>query len=211
MTIRITKDAKDLIVGGLLGDAGCHFHPHGYKSPYLKFTHTEKDFNYLLWKQELMLPTGLIGQPIRFYQHILNYKGEHRLYLECYFETRSNQALIEFRNLFYPNGEKIVSQEILNQVTPQALAIWYMDDGSLYRQSQNKSGVNYALHLGTFAYGEDGNKLIQKFLLDTYDIESKLSHRADGVCLMIYKLKEVVKFCDLVQPYIHPSMKRKII
>lgn len=50
------------------------------------------------------------------------------------FMTLSYPCLNEYRELFYPNGIKIVSNNIQELLTTRGLAQWIMDDGSKDRR-----------------------------------------------------------------------------
>ena len=52
------------------------------------------------------------------------------------FATKTNPVFNYYRNLFYKNGKKIISEDILKQLNSRSLAIWICDDGSY----NNKQG-----------------------------------------------------------------------
>jgi len=45
----------------------------------------------------------------------------------------------QLRRWLYPNGKKLFTRKVLDMLTPEGLAIWYMDDGSA-RRTTNKTG-----------------------------------------------------------------------
>ena len=114
--------------------------------------------------------------------------------------------LWEFRNLFYPDGHKVISREILNQVTPFALAVWHMDDGYFIYKPRKYARVE----LCTKGFTEEECQLVPHWLRNRYNISSKVYKARNGFVVWITRMSEVQKFIDLVSPYIHPCMKRKI-
>ena len=42
----------------------------------------------------------------------------------------------------YPNGKKTITEHILEMLTPEGLAFWYMDDGNAAKNINNKGGLS---------------------------------------------------------------------
>lgn len=113
------------------------------------------------------------------------------------------------RRWIYPNNVKTISRKVLNYLSDEGIAIWYMDDGS-YTAKRRKDGKIHAmeLHISTYIPWEQ-NELIIDFFKEKYDISfTQVRDRQS------YRLrcgtKESRKFIDLVSPYILPSMLYKI-
>jgi predicted transcriptional regulator/SAM-dependent methyltransferase len=49
--------------------------------------------------------------------------------------TWSAPCLKKYQQMFYPKGEKYLTKELISLLTPIGLAVWYMGDGSLNRNS----------------------------------------------------------------------------
>jgi len=87
-------------------------------------------------------------------------------------------------------------------LTPIALAVWYMDDGSI------KSHVHRALILNTQSYRVEELKVLQKALLDRYGIQTIQRKQPEGH--QLYILSETAYlFVGLIWPHILPSMRYK--
>lgn len=51
-------------------------------------------------------------------------------------ESHVNQALNKYRDVWYPNGKKIVPSMVYD-LNPLGLAVWFMDDGSYHKGTSN--------------------------------------------------------------------------
>jgi hypothetical protein len=57
-------------------------------------------------------------------------KRTGKVYNNIWFNTYSLPCFVEFYNLFYPDGKKIVPSNLEVLFTPLSLAYWISDDGS---------------------------------------------------------------------------------
>lgn len=186
--INLTPEARELIIGSTLADSWIGI-PPGHTNPCLICGHRIEDIEYLKWKYAILQSVGLIKWRIYY-----------RPYGLAVFHTIAHPVLWEFRNLFYPNGHKTVSEKVLEQVTPLALAVWHMDDGYfLY----NSRGMRIELSKKAFPKAE--NQLVCDWLKAKFDISSRVRGK-----VFITKASEAQKFVDVVSSYIHPCMMRKI-
>jgi recombination protein RecA len=135
------------------------------------------------------------------------------------FNTRSYPELTELHHQFYPDGKKCVTLDILDGLTPEAIAYWYMDDG-------NRSVIHRQLKLCTNGYTGAENELIRAWFYDRHDIWLRLyqdkaptpRERASGVkqrlgdkgWFLTVLLPEVSKMERLIRPYVIPDMAYKL-
>ena len=118
--MHINKDCQDVVIGTLLGD------DYLSKRGALQIEHAEKDKEYVLWKHQKMnkILAGPISCP--FVERLDKRNGKHTF--SCRFYTKA--IFSEYRTLFYPNGKKVVPDNIYQLLTyPLALATLFMDDG----------------------------------------------------------------------------------
>jgi hypothetical protein len=187
---------REQIVGHMLGD-GCIVYARSSVIPYFMLRQAFFRFNYLWFAYNLLSP--FCGSLPGFYSSIR--KGK-RLFA-VYFCTRSYPFLIGMHSLFYSlvDGKwvKHISTDLFFELTPRALAFWFMDDGAFA-----KSGVY--LHTNGFNF------------LDVYKLAGMLHYLFDlNVSVqshenrpVIYvKAESVGRFKSLVFPYMHPSMYYK--
>ena len=118
------------------------------------------------------------------------------------FKTWTYSSFNWIHELWYQNNIKVVPFNISDYLTPIALAIWLMDDGS-------KSGSSLKLATNSFTFSECLQ--LVKVLYDKYNIKASVQSAGVENQYVIYIFKESMPIIrDLVLPYVHPSMKYKI-
>lgn len=207
--VSLTGEARSVLVGTLLGDGYLGLSSCGSKAnPFLQIGRSVKDVGYLIWQHKILSAGGLVTAPIKYRQ---GYDQRYnKTYYGCYLYSRYHPILWEFYNRFYPDERtKVVTSDILKQVTPLALAVWYMDDGSLTKQ---KGSNSHTLKLHTQSFGRTGNELIQEWFLSGWGISTGLGYDKthNSYVIAIYKWAEISKFIAVVEPYILPCMERKL-
>lgn len=195
---------KDLafLYGCVIGD-GNLYKQKRTKSIILKFTHCLKQKEYLEYKVNNL---NRILQ--RFYKvSIINNNGYPGVKASLC-DTKTFKPLYK---LFYPKGKKnIVNPEIINNLTPEALALWWMDDGCLSMiktKGTNKIRARQGF-INTYLPLEDNLYLIEllnnKFNLNLKNIKDRKWNR---IRLNTTDCKQLI---EIVKPYIHPIFNYKI-
>ncbi|MEW6592835.1 MAG: LAGLIDADG endonuclease [Candidatus Hadarchaeota archaeon] len=185
MEKKLTNPQRELIVGSLLGDG--HLRPHRSKVVFEFLQSTKRKF-YVQWKHKML---GELACP-QIYHNV----GEREYYKLA---TKTHSELTEFYNLFYKGGRKIVPEKISKFLTPFAIAVWYMDDGSVSRG---------AAYFNTQGFNTRGQLLLIK-ALKRYHIIATLNR--DGEYYRLRVLKRCNKrFLELVSPYILNEFKYKL-
>jgi len=138
------KDAPNekqmaLIVGTLLGDA--HLTSESAYRTELRMIHHKGQIEWIFLKTIALDRIGQNGSRwIRSMDGAIN------------FESRSSQALLNLREMFYSNKKKIVPYDLVSRyMSPELLAAWYLDDGSrsnhgaavIYTQSFSRIDCEY--------------------------------------------------------------------
>ena len=118
-----------------------------------------------------------------------------------YFHTRSSERFGLLHQYFYQDGIKILPENIFELITPRALAVWFMDDGSNTKES---------LTLSTHCFSRIDQLRIIRFLREHHDIATTLIKDRSKLKIRIGK-SEYQKFINLVEPFIIPSMNYKIV
>lgn len=191
-------DIISIIIGSLLGDGYLEKHGNGYRLCFQQEYSNKEYINYL--HNYLSIRGYTHPKPLDIKSRIGN-KGKIR-YL-CRFKTWTYSNLKIYHIHFYNNLIKIIPNYnfIYNHLTPLALAIWIMDDGC-------RSGQGLKLSTNSFNY-EDNLKLYN-ILKDKYNLNISI-HKTGHINqynLYIHK-KSIPLLYQLVQNYIHPSMKYK--
>lgn len=194
--VPFTKEQREMIIGTLLGD-GC-VTPHGRKnkSYRLMVSHCEKQKDLLLSKK------AILGNLVNNIRQQVDKRGNSIMYG---FTTVTHNEFKFFYDLFYENNKKIIKDELLNYLTPRALAFWIMDDGS------GDKGISLRLHTSGFTEAE--NIKLQTFLKAGFDIKSKVckfTRNHKEYCYLSLNKENTIKLSKLTEQYFVDCMKYKI-
>jgi hypothetical protein len=115
----VNKKQRAIITGSMLGDGYITNPPYGNSSFVKKMC--KKSRPYLVWHfKELKPYSSRIG--------ISRQVVAGKRYKQFAYATRSNPLFTKLRNLWYPNGKKIIPHGL--KLNSLSLAIWFCDDGS---------------------------------------------------------------------------------
>jgi recombination protein RecA len=179
---------EQVILGSLLGDG--HIGRIKEYSAQFRLTHGKMQDAYCLWKKSLF--SGLVGYSGT------NVRGGHA------FDTIPMYELRQIANLAYTDkgrGAKRITPELLNKLTPLAVAIWYMDDGTF--DNNRRYRVEIAAH--SFSY-EDRQKLVD--WLNEHEMDAKNDQSGK---IVFGNRAAVTRFHAWIARYIHPSMEYKLL
>ena len=197
-TLQLSELQGQVLVGTLLGD-GCLETQNRGRTYRLKIEHAISQKDYLDWKFQVF-KTFTLSEP-RSHERP-SYGSVRKNY--C-FSTISHGALRFYAQQFYADGKKIMPRMISKLLTPVALAVWFMDDGSV------KSKQHRALVIHAQSFNQSDLQRVILVLEKKYGIKSALRKRTDGNGYVLYLLAETIgKFIDLVEEYILPSMRYKL-
>ena len=186
----ISKKGHQILLGSLLGDA--HLRRRGiYGNGIFQEEHCLKQMDYLRWKNSFL----------NFKEEFIK-RNDKRFKSENYQQIRiyslAKKELNYYHTLFYKNGKKRVTKEILEQLEPLAIAIWYCDDGCYDYRRDN---VIFCIE----GFNKKEKLSIIKFFKKKYGLNFKYYKK------YIYLLKsEVPKFIQIIEPFIIKSMRYKI-
>lgn len=195
--ITITDITEQIIIGSLLGDGHISKNKNKEKNSALHIKHSIKQRAYLRYKVFLLGKENITGKSTISYKID---KRNNKKYGYINFSSCNNTCFNKYRNNWYINGKKIIPKEV--NITPISLAIWFMDDGTI----AGKTG--YYLCTNNFAL-EDVLTL-QKKLLENLSLKVSIHYNNNKPILYIPK-KQVSIFNSYIEPFIHKSMKYKIL
>lgn len=186
--IFLSKEQKSILFGIILGDG--FLQKTGEKNARLRLEHGKSQKEYLLWKVKNLQP---------FFQGRAKYLERiHPLSKKkyCYWrhQSQSTPFLGKLRKIFYPEGKKIIPQDLEKYLAPFTLAVWYMDDGYYYLKDRNAY-----LYLGNVSQKEADiavNTLKIKFDLSTHWLRKKKGYA------IYFSPQEVKKLKTLIKGYI---------
>ncbi len=190
----MTERQKQIIVGTVLGDS-CIRKGKTDRHNFLSCQHGPSQKEYAEWKAKQFED---IGSSCKYYKRLTPNKKTGKLY-ECYaMRVNSGPHLLEFREMFYVDNKKVITDEVLKYYTPLAMAIHFMDDGCKYEKTYS---------IATNGFDDESYKKLRVFLLTEYDIEtSPTKDRRIYIRLMSAR-----KFEALIKPYILDCLKYKLV
>ena len=193
---KMNKIQKSILVGLLLGDG--HLETVTRDRTYrLKVEHSLKQKEYVDWLH------GKFADFIRNGPYTKT-KSLNEKQFSCYGFTTCSSGLFRFyAQQFYSGRKKVIPKLFAKLIDPLALAIWFMDDGSL-KSIHHKT---YIIH--SIGYTKDDLEIVQKVLEEKFAVKVALHKQYDR--WRIYFLSETAgKLKKLIEPYVIPSMRYKL-
>lgn len=179
----LTIRQEQVLLGELFGDGGLW--ATSERSAYYYCGHALKQQAFVTWKAQEFAP--LTSRTNEFFDLGV-----------CTMGTWGSPVLRRWRTEFYPTGTgyKVLTQESASKLTPLALAVWYMGDGSKNRNTA-------VFHVGLQVDLEP----IALTVSEVFGLEFKACRYAKAWHL---RVMEPQKFWPLVRPWIIPSMGYKL-
>lgn len=197
-SLTLTPDQRDVLIGSILGDGNLRVLK---QNAFLTVSHSERQKDYVLWKYNLFKKWVLTypRQEKRNY-----YKDHKRQLISWRWSTISHPILTYYHHLFYPQGKKLIPSSIDRiLVSPLALAVWCMDDGS-----RKPCGKGAFLHTQSFTL-DDQFKLIE-VLRNNFSIDARISSaglwKGKRLNRLYITAGSFLQFRNLVLPYMLPSL-----
>ena len=196
---QLNEEEKQIIIGSLLGDGYIWRGKELLNSSYLILEQGARQIDYLLWKGQKLKKIGC-----KFYQYykystvVSRYTSRNQIRSTC------SYMIGNLCKEFYNENGKIIKEEIINQLTPLGLAIWYMDDGTYCKR-------NTICELCTQSFSYEDNKKIVKMLKEKFDIQTEIykGHKENQYVIRFFG-ENRKKFFNLIRPHIFYKMRYKI-
>ena len=195
-TLKLNGEQRSILVGTLLGDGHLETQTNG-RTYRLKIEHSAKQSAYVDWlyqqfKDWVLTPPKIKPKRLKDVE-LENY----------YFQTLSSGRFRFYAKEFYDDFKhKRVPRQIKRWLTPLALAVWFMDDGSA------KSKQHRAVILNTHCFSKKDLALLQMALLQNYGLETKHRPQKEGLQLLIAG-PDAERFVKIVRPQVLPYFSYK--
>ena len=192
-----------VILGSLMGDGNLSPNRRGRSGTRFRLGHGAKQAAYLDWKVSLL---GNIDC-----SRTTNAKGA------VFADFTPLPELAELYDaVYFGDGKKHLSWDYLKALTPLALAIWYMDDGSFTVRSkgvqERTQGGSGRITICVEAMSPGTRDRLTQYLRDTHGLDVKLIESgALRKATLVFTTAASAKFQKLVAPYVHPSMDYKLL
>jgi hypothetical protein len=189
----LSVECKEIILGSLLGDGSLKISKK-YKNARFSFRHSIKYNDYFFWKAERL--KEISGKKYYWIQK----DGKLR------YQSLALPELTEIYNFASKKGKLKVRRRWLNLLTPRALAVWWMDDGALVKNS--RQGV---FCTDKFSFKEQ--KILSRYLWKVWKIRVRIGKSEKGYYRLWIRSTEMLKkFLRIILPYIPvESMLPKVI
>jgi recombination protein RecA len=192
-----------VILGSLMGDGNLSPTPRGRSGTRFRLGHGAKQAGYLDWKVSLLenIP----------HSRTVNAKGA------VFADFTPLPELAELREtVYFGDGKKHLTWEYLKKLTPLALAVWYMDDGSFTLRSkgvqERTAGGTGRIEICLEAMSLGSRDRLVQYLRDTYGLDATLTTRGKRqISVLQFTTAASEKFQKIVAPYVHPSMEYKLL
>ena len=183
----LLKHEEDYVFGSLLGDASIGIQPKGV-TPRLQMRHSIKQRHWFYCKARMF---RRFSSPKAI--HLQKPDGYSK-YCKLHFQSLSQPALLSvYKKTF--TSKKTLTRAWLKKITPRALMVWWLDDGSLIGKGRRKGRWN------TQGFNESGTKFLVDFLAKKYKIKSQ-------VASYVYKSNKKRYFYIYIQPL---ALKRLLL
>lgn len=204
MKSKITKKSRNLLIGLLLGDGTI---ANNYV---FKLSHCIEQSDYLKWKIRLLGEYGIRNSGYHEYVNTCGYsKGK----TVCYTNLNIIPFIKVLRRVVYKGRKVIGNRKLLNRLSPQEIAIWYMDDGHINIRKSKGRPCGFYIRISTCSPKEETQTIID-FFKEQWNINFYMFHegRKEDSWSLCCGTKEGLKFIELVKPYVLqvPSMIHKI-
>jgi len=198
---KLTDRQISIVVGTILGDGSIQKN-RGGRNAYLATSQCARRKAYVEWKAKELRP---------FVTRSLRKAGTiaHPAYI---MDTVYHEEFTFFFDMFRPVNRKIVPSNIGDYLDELALAVWYMDDGSL--NISRRPGVTSSSSFATCAYTDSECEILLGVLRDKFGIEGCRRSQKDNKIGKIYNLLYIYKenhlrLHDIIDPLLHKCFEYK--
>jgi recombination protein RecA len=202
-TVRLSDQQWQVVLGALMGDGHLAPNRRGRSGVRFRMGHGTAQLDYLDWKASLL---GNIPQ-----SRTTNAKGAG------FVDFTPLPELGELREVMYwGDNKKHLTEDVIKSLTPLALAIWYMDDGSFQVRSkglqQRTAGGSGRIEICVEAMSEGSRERLAAHLRDVYGVDCSVKLRGSRqMAVLTMTTAGTARFQEVVAPYVHPSMAYKLL
>lgn len=194
--LKLTKVQKETLVGILLGDAHLETTNNG-KTYRLKVEQKIGHKEYVDHLYEVFQDWVLTPPVRRAVKRGENSSENYR------FSTVSHSAFRFYAAQFYTREKKSIPKLLHRWLSDRSLTYWFMDDGSI--KSKQSKGVIFNTQGFSFKEVEQ----LCSLLVDSFELQASLRSQKEGQQIYISG-HSYERFCEIVTPYLLPSMKYKL-
>lgn len=204
MKTKITKESRNLLIGMLLGDGTI------CSNNVYKLCHSIEQEDYLKWKIKLLNKNGIRNNGLKYYTSSCGYNIGKTV---CYTQLNIIPFIKVLRRVCYKGKKIIGNRKLLNRLSAQEIAIWYMDDGHINIRVNHGKPCGFYIKISTCEPKSEVQAIIDYFR-EVWNINFYMIHegKKEDSYSLCCGTKEGLKFIDIIKPYVSqvPSMIHKI-
>ena len=189
-----TKRAKSILLAMSIGDGSVR-----KDRPELQIKHCLKQKDYCEQKAKLL--RECLERNINTHQK--SYGG-----YDCVLFSISHPYLKFVRAWLYKNKQKTLTPQILKRLTDEGIAIWYMDDGSLYIKKRNGVPHGFELVISTCCSTIEEAQIICEFFYERYEVKMTIK-KMKGRFSIRCGTQNARKLISILEPYCMSGMEYK--
>ncbi len=202
-THRLSDQQWQVVLGSLMGDGNLSPNLRDRNGVRFRLGHGARQASYLDWK------VAMLGNIT------VSRRTDHRGAVFADFRPLPELAELQ-RTVYMVPGKKTLTEEYFKALTPQALAVWFMDDGSFTLRSKGLQartvGGSGRVQFCIEAFTAGSRDRLVDYLRDTHGLDcSWRSAGAAGKAVLTFTTAASRQFLELVAPYVHPSMDYKLL
>lgn len=212
---------RGALIGMVLGD-GCLFYrerlgkdkdgigKYKYVDCSIRIAHSLKQEEYCRHKRDRI--HSIFGGKMNEFTRNTHTLSNGKQYQTIGFQKTHKYLRLLHRWMYSAEGKKYITRDVLEKLTLEGIAYWYMDDGSLTVLRNKRTGKPSSLvvRISTYVSEEEVDNIIL-FFKETLGITAK-----KGFCGRTEKFivriatNNSIRFLNMIYKYIHPSMDYKI-
>lgn len=181
------SDQKQIVLGTLLGNG---YICQGSKNSYLCVRHSVKHLPWLQWKAA----------------ELMQYGAATPWYISgttCTWRSVSHPIFTDLRKFCYPNGQKQVCMDWLDQLRAIGIAVWYGDSGTLMGRKMKNACLR------TQSFGLEGNQIIEKYFNEV-NIPCNLNKSRNSY-VVVFTVQGTEKLFRLIATHLPESRYSKLV
>ena len=191
-SFKLSEKQKSVLLGTLLGDGSLKLRGNYYR---LHIKHSYKQISLVRYKRKIF--SNITNMPIRIFFQTVKDKD----YRFCEFVTLTHPEFSKYRELFYKDKKKVISQKLKQLLkSPLSLAMWFMDDGCA-----EYAGVSF----NTQCFSLKEVRFLSQILKESFGLDSIIRKNKNGWIIYIPK-NNLNKFTNIVKKYLLPDFLYKL-
>jgi hypothetical protein len=171
--------------------------------------HSTKQYRYCEYKRNKI--HSIFGGKLNKIVMVKHTLSNGKTYIGCRIQKTNKYFRYLHRKFYNKQNKKIITREVLDYLTPEGLAYWFMDDGSC-SHNKNKLGKVTSIFgsISTYVSLEEA-EIICEYFRDMWDIDCRKGYCKKTKSYMHrFNTNAFLKFANIIEPYLIPSMRYKI-